>query len=199
MAIYPENESEGHAIEIVFIWAKTTDPDPLDQVSYSLIYATDWSDSSTHVRIDGITDTSVTVQLDNNSEYYWLVKASDLDGLITQSNNGEPMRLVVGTLDTYTSDMIPTDYALHQNYPNPFNPETHIRYDLSKAGPVSIIVYDITGHEIIHLVDRDQEPGYHQIIWNGKDGYGRELSSGIYIVRLLTPEYARSIKTVLLK
>jgi len=199
LAIYPEDESVGHATEIAFIWQKTTDPDPLDQVSYSLIYATDWSESSTHVRIGGITETFVTVQLGNNKEYFWLVEASDLDGLITQSNNGEPMRLVVGTLDTYTSNMIPTEFALHQNYPNPFNPGTTIRFDVPVVTSLSLVVYDILGREVVRLREGYLEPGYHQIVWNGRTATGTEASAGVYILRMISPVYTRQVKMVLMK
>jgi len=48
---------------------------------------------------------------------------------------------------------IPADYNLSQNYPNPFNPSTKFDYDLPKDGKVRLIVYDISGREIIKLID----------------------------------------------
>ena len=42
-------------------------------------------------------------------------------------------------------------------------------------------------------------PGYHQVTGNGRNEAGRELRSGIYIARLVAPDYTRSIKMVLLK
>ena len=41
--------------------------------------------------------------------------------------------------------------------------------------------------------------GYHQVTWTGRDALGRAIPSGIYIARLVTPEYTKSIKMVLLK
>ncbi len=43
------------------------------------------------------------------------------------------------------------------------------------------------------------EPGYHQTQWNGKDTNGREVPTGIYIAMMVTSEYTKSIKMVLLK
>jgi len=48
-------------------------------------------------------------------------------------------------------------------------------------------------------VDEDQTPGYHKVIWSGRDARGRSVSSGIYIARLVAPGYSKSVKMVLLK
>ncbi|UCH11039.1 MAG: leucine-rich repeat domain-containing protein [Fidelibacterota bacterium] len=94
---------------------------------------------------------------------------------------------------------IPGEYALHANYPNPFNPSTTIRYDLPEAVEVTLVVYDLLGREVVRLVDQRLEAGYHQLVWNGRDRAGRELPTGMYIVTMMTPEYSRAIKMVLLK
>jgi len=44
-----------------------------------------------------------------------------------------------------------------------------------------------------------QRPGYHQVQWDGKTISGRSVPSGIYIARLATPEFRKSMKLVLLK
>jgi predicted outer membrane repeat protein len=89
---------------------------------------------------------------------------------------------------------LPFQFTLQQNYPNPFNPVSTIRYDLPKGSDVSLIVYDILGREVARLVDGTMEPGYHEVQWDG-----REYASGMYIVRLITPVYTKSIKMVLMK
>jgi hypothetical protein len=94
----------------------------------------------------------------------------------------------------HESPSLPQSLSLHQNYPNPFNPVTTIRYDLPQLSKVSLIVFDILGREVVRLVDGYEEPGYHQAQWNG-----REVPSGTYIGRLVTPGYSKSIKMVLLK
>ncbi|MFB0515115.1 MAG: T9SS type A sorting domain-containing protein, partial [Candidatus Neomarinimicrobiota bacterium] len=94
---------------------------------------------------------------------------------------------------------LPTEFALSQNYPNPFNPITTIKYDLPVATDVALVVYDLLGRQVVRLVDGYMEPGYRQAVWNGKLPDGREVPSGVYIARLVTPEYTRNIKMVLLK
>ena len=94
---------------------------------------------------------------------------------------------------------VPEAFALYANYPNPFNPSTTIGFDLPEAAEVTLTVYDILGRELARLVSRRLEAGYHRVSWNGKAGDGREAPTGIYITRLVTPNYAQQIKLVLLK
>ncbi len=96
-------------------------------------------------------------------------------------------------------DGLPLAYALNQNFPNPFNPQTTIRFALPAATEIRIVVYDLLGREVVRLVDGLMQPGYHQLVWNGRDAWGRVVPTGIYITRLITSEYTKSIKMVLLK
>ncbi len=95
--------------------------------------------------------------------------------------------------------LLPEQFVLHQNFPNPFNPNTSLRYELPIATNVVLVVYDILGREVIRLVDEHNEAGYHQVIWQGQDRFGRGLASGVYIYRLVTSQYTRSRKMLLLK
>ncbi|MFB0515888.1 MAG: cellulase family glycosylhydrolase [Candidatus Neomarinimicrobiota bacterium] len=94
---------------------------------------------------------------------------------------------------------IPYSFNLYQNYPNPFNSASTIQYDLSQVTDVSLIVFDIVGREIVRLSDSRLGPGYYQVIWNGRDRFGCEIPTGIYIARMITPEDTKSIKMVLIK
>ena len=94
---------------------------------------------------------------------------------------------------------VPIHFSLHQNYPNPFNPVTTLRLDLPQAAEVKLVVYDLLGREVVQLVKSRQQPGHHQVIWTGTTAEGRAAPTGIYIARLVTPEYKKSIKMVLLK
>ncbi|UCH09311.1 MAG: Ig-like domain-containing protein, partial [Fidelibacterota bacterium] len=94
---------------------------------------------------------------------------------------------------------LPNGYALHANFPNPFNPSTTIRFDLPTAAPVSLVVYDLLGRQVIRLVDGYRPAGTAVAIWNGRDGDGREVPTGVYIARLTAPGFSRAIKMLLLK
>lgn len=75
--------------------------------------------------------------------------------------------------------------TLSQAYPNPFNPSTIIQYGISKAGNVTLTLYNLLGREVALLVDGFREPGFHTVYLNtNKDVLG--LASGVYFYRLET-------------
>jgi hypothetical protein len=86
--------------------------------------------------------------------------------------------------DNANAAKLPTEFGLSQNYPNPFNPETTIRYQLPQAGQVTLRIFNMLGAEVVTLHDGRVEAGYHRIIWNGKDKFGRGVASGLYLYRL---------------
>ncbi|MBA7609615.1 hypothetical protein ES703_16806 [subsurface metagenome] len=130
----------------------------------------------------------------------WEIFAVGDNGKTWSSING-PFTLTIdaSTVAVAHRDLLPGQFALHQNYPNPFNPTTTLRFDLPEASEVYLVVYDLLGRQLVQLADGRREAGYHQIVWNGRDNRGRELPTGLYIARMVTPEFTRSIKLVLLK
>jgi hypothetical protein len=78
----------------------------------------------------------------------------------------------------------PTHFQLYPSFPNPFNPETRIRYELGASGQVTLAVYDVSGKRICTLVTTQQGPGSYGVVWDGKDDSGKEVASGVYLVRL---------------
>ncbi|NIM97071.1 MAG: T9SS type A sorting domain-containing protein [candidate division Zixibacteria bacterium] len=94
---------------------------------------------------------------------------------------------------------IPQRYELYQNYPNPFNPQTQLRYDLPASGQVELSVYNVLGQRVRVLVDEMQEAGRKSVIWDGKDGSGHEVASGIYFYKIKAENYQKTMKMVLLK
>jgi len=114
---------------------------------------------------------------------------------------GSQFTLLAGANALATVPMaIPTEFAMHQNYPNPFNPTTTIAYDLPELSDVKITVYDITGREVIQLVNSVQKPaGYHDIIWTGMDAGYNQVSTGLYFTRIEAGDFSKTIKMLFLK
>ncbi|UCH63940.1 MAG: T9SS type A sorting domain-containing protein [Fidelibacterota bacterium] len=108
-------------------------------------------------------------------------------------------RFPLTTLAVPESSHTPAAFALRGPYPNPFNPVSTIQYDLPQATYVSLTIYNILGREVVRLVDDYMEPGYHYTQWNGRNQLGHSVPSGIYIARLVAPEYSNSTKMLLLK
>jgi hypothetical protein len=95
--------------------------------------------------------------------------------------------------------LVPGEYVLFQNFPNPFNPETTISYRLPRAGYVSLAVFNVAGQEVCHLVNGEQAVGEHVVIWDGTDGLGGPVASGIYFYQLICGEFCQVRKMLLLK
>ena len=96
-------------------------------------------------------------------------------------------------------NLLPTEYRLYSAYPNPFNPETHIVYDIAEEGVVELGVYDIKGRMVRTLKEGNQVRGKYTVIWDAKDSYGTEISTGVYFIRLATRSYQKSEKVLFLK
>jgi hypothetical protein len=97
-------------------------------------------------------------------------------------------------IHTRSTDVLPSAIRLHSAYPNPFNPFTTLRYELPQAAQVTLTVYDLLGREVATLVDTYTQPGTHETVWDAGSH-----PSGIYLARLATPGYSKTIKLVLLK
>ena len=82
-------------------------------------------------------------------------------------------------------DAGPRELALTVSGPNPFNVETEFLYTLPEgAGIVSLAIYDARGRLVTRLLDGSGVPGTHRVAWNGSDGEGRAVPSGVYFSRL---------------
>jgi Subtilase family len=85
-------------------------------------------------------------------------------------------------------DVAPAVTSLGSAAPNPFNPRTHISFSLAEPGSVRLDVYDVKGQLVKSLVDDFRDVGPHAEIWNGRDGTGLEVGSGVYLYRLSTAD-----------
>ncbi len=97
------------------------------------------------------------------------------------------------------NNLLPRTYELSQNYPNPFNPTTTIEFALPSASPVRLEVINVLGQTVTTLVDSDMEAGYHSVEWDGTDGSGSSVASGVYFYRINAGDFTRSHKMLLLK
>jgi hypothetical protein len=84
--------------------------------------------------------------------------------------------------------------------PNPFNPATTIHYSLGRGTDrARLAVYDVAGRLVVVLSDGPAAAGDHEARWDGRDGDGRPVSSGVYFVRLSADGWSGSTKMTLLK
>lgn len=98
------------------------------------------------------------------------------------------------SVETEDLKMTPEGFLLYQNFPNPFNPITTIKFEVSKSSPISLIVYDVLGREIIKLFNEFKPAGTYELTFDGS-----ELPSGIYFYTLTSGNFISTKKLVLLK
>jgi len=93
-----------------------------------------------------------------------------------------------------------TPSILHANVPNPFNPRTTIGFELRVPGEVHLAIYDPRGRLVRTLVDGERlAAGSHTAAWDGRDGKGRAVASGVYCYRLQFAGNADTRPMVLLR
>ncbi len=92
--------------------------------------------------------------------------------------------LSLTSVENAGNGVLPSSYILNQNYPNPFNPETSISYAIPKSGMVTVSIYNLLGQKIVTLENSRQAAGVYTLHWNGRDAFGAQVSSGIYLVRI---------------
>jgi hypothetical protein len=94
--------------------------------------------------------------------------------------------------------LIPLSFKI-QNYPNPFNPSTTVQFSVPFVGdshitPVQLKVYNVLGDEVATLVNDERPSGTYEVEWNASG-----LSSGVYIVTLISSATMINTKMILLK
>ena len=124
---------------------------------------------------------------------------------IRQADNGsQAFRRAIGVLEALLRSVRPETTVLLPNYPNPFNPETWIPYQLANNSDVQITIYDTRGMLIRTLALGHQAAGYYTsrnraAYWNGRNGLGEKVASGIYFYQLQTDNISPLRKMVILK
>ncbi|MBP7553049.1 MAG: hypothetical protein KA885_06450, partial [Spirochaetes bacterium] len=84
------------------------------------------------------------------------------------------------------------------NVINPNNGDvTKLTYTLDKAGPTSIVVYDLAGDVIKVLYGGFQDAGDFVVTWDGRNENNRIVARGVYFVRVRAPGIINQIRKVL--
>ena len=92
--------------------------------------------------------------------------------------------------------LLPDEFGISKIFPNPFNPVTHIQYELTQFGLISIKIYDIQGRVVDQLMNEYQSPGHYSLNWNAVNH-----ASGMYIVEMVMQlennEVSRDLQKIL--
>ena len=113
-------------------------------------------------------------------------------------------RQAIANLEVLLASMIPSETALLANYPNPFNPETWIPYQLAVPAEVALTIYDMNGVAVRRLTVGHQAVGMYQsrgraVYWDGRNGSGESVASGLYFYTLSAGEFTATRKMLIRK
>ena len=125
----------------------------------------------------------------------------------------EPLRYTVTAEDVLRSWIqlpelvvyeIPPETQLLRNYPNPFNPETWIPYRLAEDAVVTLTIYDLNGQvvrtlDVGHQIAAVYESRSKAVYWDGRNGLGEQVASGVYFYHLSAGDYSATRKMLIIK
>ncbi|MDE2825064.1 MAG: S8 family serine peptidase [Gemmatimonadota bacterium] len=117
-------------------------------------------------------------------------------GLAGLALTAEPVVIRIDYESGASGDLVA---VLYPNAPNPFGSSTRIRFELSEPGHVTLTIYNLLGRKIRVLVDEAHDPGRYAPTWNGMDGDGRVVPSGVYLYRMTAGGIERNGKMLLLR
>ncbi len=209
--VYPEDDSPGSfylispkdtaiaewPADVNFIWSRSAADNPNHLISYDF-YISPNSSLAGHGTIvySELSDTALTLRLQEKGAYYWSVWAVDSQQNRTRADTIYQISVITGIV---SDPGIPELYLLFQNYPNPFNQSTVIAYSVPESGSLKIAVYDAAGKHVKTLFDGYASAGTYRTAWNGNNGDSQPAASGIYIVRMNAGEYSHHRKMLLIR
>ncbi|MEO8169154.1 MAG: T9SS type A sorting domain-containing protein, partial [bacterium] len=131
----------------------------------------------------------------SSSAYYVLSLSANGQYIFDGTNNANVWRRPLSqVVSVYQSDESPGAFRLDQNYPNPFNPSTTIKFQIPRAGDVSLKVFDVLGREVSVLANEKLEAGRYQRTF---DAAG--LASGVYFYRLQAGGFTLTKRLLLMR
>ncbi len=185
------------AAPVVFRWQPAQDAD-----GDALVYSVRIFNAAADTTIGNIKATELRFNgrdfLQPATAYQWLVRVSDAEFTIASADTFNFSAASVSSVAA-PQGQLPEAFALEQNYPNPFNPSTTISFALTKAGEVSLAIYNMNGQLVKQLVAGALEAGRHNVAWDATDERGARVTSGMYLYVIKTGDFTAQRKLVLMK
>jgi hypothetical protein len=113
--------------------------------------------------------------------YYYKLAAVDVHG----NSSAYVSLLPQGVLVVFEGPS-PRRAWLGRPTPNPAPDAITVRFGLPRAGPASLVVFDLTGRRVWQSGTRAWAAGEHQIRWDGIDARGHRAAPGVYQLMLMT-------------
>jgi len=140
---------------------------------------------------DGYTLELINTSLDNSSSISW-ISSNELYGTPGFENSSD---LQIST----KPDILPNDPFLLDPYPNPFNGYIQIPIILKNINSEKVYISNIKGEIINEISIKHLNPGLNNLIWDGTNQRGFNISTGIYFINLKSSKRIDIQKIIYLK
>ncbi|MCX6233829.1 MAG: T9SS type A sorting domain-containing protein [Bacteroidetes bacterium] len=88
-------------------------------------------------------------------------------------------------MDMITNNIeITTSFNKFKLFPNPFTIKLTIVFEMKSNKDFQLKIYTIQGKLINTLINENKSSDEHEITWDGKDQNGKEVTPGLYLIRL---------------
>ena len=97
--------------------------------------------------------------------------------------------------------VVPLATSLGLAWPNPSRGFVRIELAISaeRGGPWKAVVYDVSGRRVATPMSGKLAPGYHTVVWSGRNSEGNRVSPGIYFLRVEGPDWRTTRRVVTLR
>ena len=145
------------------------------------------------------------VEPDGNGPTLELIHPDSLNQFATSwsfsEGNGTPgyLNSVFEVLSAFDDKNYPNEFSLYSVFPNPFNSHVKIIFDVPDISQVNLSIVNILGNTVRTFKNQHYYRGLNTIVWDGKNDFGHDLSTGIYFCRLKSENIDNSIKLLYVK
>ncbi len=174
-------------------------PDDGNPLRYDLFYSPD-SGANFYPLVSGLTDTTFWWDVNGfpaGQGYLLSVVGYSVDSTIVGADTSDGFFRVEGSSALTSHSVVTKRFLLHGFYPNPFNNRLTIAITLPRNSRFSFAVYDVLGRLVYRSSVAQLSAGKHRLFWDGRDMSGREVGSGVYLVKL-TGGGAQVVRKVML-
>lgn len=85
----------------------------------------------------------------------------------------------------FSESAVPEKFELSPTFPNPFSSSVSVRYRLRTRSETVAQVFCLSGQLVTTIFNAVQQPGEYFVSWNGNDHFGKEVSAGVYFIKLI--------------
>lgn len=110
------------------------------------------------------------------------------------------------TIPTKPAPLLPNGEAeggspskLHVLFVSASQPEAVLQFESASAERISCDVLDVHGRAVRRIPERLYGPGTQELVWDGKDGSGSRVATGIYFLSVSSERWNQSVRVILVR